>query len=129
MNILGYFAYAALIFMAVTWTVGVRVKLGTSIYTTFGALFYLVSAIIVGVSSINKLHSLWLIPTGFILVQICSMVAIRIQPLLYLIKILSSAFAMIVRLGIPASEIEAAQDADSRAAVERYLSTMNKKDK
>ena len=124
MNILGYIAYAALIFLSVTWTLGVRVKLGTGVHTIFGALFFLASAIFVGVSGVNKLHSLWLIPTGFILSMLSSLLAVHFPPLFHLIKFLSSVFAVIVRIGIPTSKIKAAQDAALSANISETV-TLN----
>jgi len=129
MNALGYIVYAVLIFIAITWTVGVRVKLDAGIHTIFGALFFLTSAIVVGVSGVSKLHSLWLIPSGFILVIISSTFAIHIPPLFYLIRLISSAFVIIVRIGIPASKIKAIQNADTKAMVEKFVSQMNSEDK
>jgi hypothetical protein len=129
MNILGYVGYAVLIFLAATWTLGVRIKLGINMYTIFGALFFLASALIIGISGVNKLHSLWLIPSGYILPQVISKLAIHISPLFHLIKLLSSGFAMIIRIGVPTSKIKAAQDAASRATVESYISRMDKDDK
>ena len=129
MEIIGYIAYAALVVLGVTWTLGVRTELGLNMYTIFGALFFLASAIIVGVSGVSKLHSLWLIPSGFFLPQVFSKIAINISPLFHLIKLLSGGFAAIVRIGVPRNKITAAQDAASRAAVESYFSKINDKDK
>ncbi|MHC4618961.1 MAG: hypothetical protein ACYTEQ_14555, partial [Planctomycetota bacterium] len=72
MRILGYVGYTILIFFAVTWALGVRVKLGAGLFTIMGALFYTVAAILLGVLGINKLHSWWLLPSGFIFVMLCT---------------------------------------------------------
>lgn len=129
MDILGYIGFAVLIFLAVTWTIGVRVKLDAGVHTIAGALFFLVAAIILGVSGANKLHSLWIIPSGFILALLLSLLAVHVRPVFGLFRLLASAFAGIVRVGIPAEKIKAAQDAGLRATIDEWASEMEKKEK
>ena len=123
MQILGYVGYTILIFFAITWTLGVRVKLGAGLFTIMGALFYMVAAILLGVFGISKLHSWWLLPSGFIFVMLCTFILAHRVPLLYsLVKILGSVYGGIVRIGVPSEKIKAAQDADARNTVERVMS-------
>lgn len=122
MQIFGYVGYAILIFFAVTWSLGVRIKLGAGLFTIMGALFYMVAAIVLGVFGINKLHSWWLLPAGFIFVMLCTFILAHRVPLLYsLIKIFGSAYAAIVRIGIPSEKIRNSQRRDAYETV--YKST------
>lgn len=120
MDILGDVGFAALIFLAVTWTIGVRVQLGTGVPAIVGALFFLVAAMILAVSDANKLHSFWIIPSGFVLSILLGYLAVDKPAIFALFRLLASAFAAIVRVGIPVEKIKAAQAADSRAALERW---------
>ncbi|HIJ70913.1 MAG TPA: hypothetical protein HPP87_06070 [Planctomycetes bacterium] len=118
MQILGYVGYTILIFFAITWTLGVRVKLGAGLFTIMGALFYMVSAILLGVFGINKLHSWWLLPSGFIFVMLCTFILAHRVPLLYsLVKIFGSVYAGIVRIGIPSEKIRNEQLRDAYETV------------
>jgi uncharacterized membrane protein len=123
MQILGYIGYAILIFFALIWTLGVRVKLEVGLHTIMGALFYMIAAILLGVFGINKLHSWWILPSGFICVILCTFIlSVRI-PLLYsLVKILGSVYAGIIRVGIPSEKIKAAQYEDAMEIIEREFS-------
>ena len=123
MEILGYVGYAILIFFAVTWALGIRVKLGVGLFTIMGALFYMVAAILLGVLGINKLHSWWILPSGFICVMICTFILFVRIPLLYsLVKILGSVYAGIIQVGIPSEKIKAAQYAEAMENIERVFS-------
>ena len=118
MHIFGYIGYAILIFFAATWTLGVRVKLGAGLFTIMGALFYMVAAILLGVFGINKLHSWWLLPSGFIFVMLCTFILAHRVPLLYsLVKIFGSVYAGIARIGIPSEKIRNAQRRDAYETV------------
>jgi hypothetical protein len=129
MDILGYIGFAVLIFLAVTWTIGVRVKFDAGIPTIAGALFFLAAAIFLGVSGANKLHSLWVVPVGFIFTVLLSLLAVHVPPALSLFKLLASAYASIVRVGIPAAKIKAARDAGLKATIDEWASQMEKKEK
>ncbi len=123
MQIFGYAGYTILIFFAITWTLGVRVKLGSGLFTIMGALFYMVAAILLGLLGINKLHSWWLLPSGFIFVRLCTFILATRVPLLYnLVKILGSVYVGIIRIGIPSDKIKAAQHADAMETIERVFS-------
>ena len=123
MQNLGYVGYTILIFFAITWTLGVRVKLGAGLFTIMGALFYIVAAILLGVLGINKLHSWWILPSGFIFVMVCTFILSARIPLLYnLVKILGSIYAGIIRIGIPSEKIKASHRADTMETIERLLS-------
>lgn len=101
LDFLGYIGYAVLLFLAVTWTIGVRVKLDAGVHTIAGTLFFLLSAISLGISGANKLHSFWIIPVGFVFPLLLSLCAVHIPPVFRLFRFLASAFARIVRVGIP----------------------------
>ena len=121
MEILGYVGFAALILLAATWTIGVRVQLGAGVHTIFGALFFLVAAIVLTVSDADKLHSLWIIPAGFVLAVLLSLLAVHAPPLFAVFRLLVSGFAAIVRVGIPREKIQVALQADLQATKERVL--------
>jgi hypothetical protein len=128
-DIFGYIGFIVLIFLAITWTVGVRVKLDAGVHTIIGALFFLVAAIVLGVSGANKLHSLWIIPAGFILTAYLSLLAVYVPPVFSLFRLLASVFAAIVRVGIPAEKIKAAQDEGLKVTIDKWASQMEKKKK
>ncbi|OGV77139.1 MAG: hypothetical protein A3I83_06050 [Methylotenera sp. RIFCSPLOWO2_02_FULL_45_14] len=120
MEILGYVGFSILIFLAFTWTIGVRVQLAAGVPTIFGALFFLIAAFVLFVSGLNKLHSLWIVLTGFCLIFFINLLSIY-APFVYgIFQLIASVFADIVRVGIPEEKIRAAQDADARAAIERW---------
>lgn len=126
MEILGYVGFAALLFLAVTWTIGVRAKLDAGVGVILGALFFVVSAVILVVSGASKLHSLWVVPTGFLLSAFVGLLAIHFPAAFQLFRYLASTFAIIVRAGIPAERIRTAQDAGLRASVEEWASKHHK---
>jgi len=123
MDILGYLGYALLILIAIYWTICVRLQLGAWTGSIFQALFYVACAILLGVCGINKLHSWWVIPCGAIInVRIIPTLYRYVPAVFYLIELISSAFAAIVRIGIPTSRIRAAQEAAWKDTVERAFS-------
>ena len=126
MNILGYIGFAVLIFLATTWTIGVRVKLEASVFTILGALFFVSSAVFVGVSGVNKLHSWWIVPAGFIfmlfLARVSAILKFRVPIIFHSIRLIASVFANIIRIGVPEEKIKAAQEADAKATLGRFMS-------
>jgi hypothetical protein len=105
-QILGYLGYAILIFFAVVWAVGVRRMLTLVLPTIMGALFYMLAAIFLGVSGVNKWHSWWLLPAGYGVIWLCTMILAAETPVLsWLIRQLGSTYANIIRRGIPAEAI------------------------
>ena len=121
MEILGMVGYAALLILAVIWTTGVRAKLDAGVNTILGALFFVAGAVWLSTSNADKLHSLWLIPAGFLFAVITAFAA-HIPPLFSLLRLIASLYASVVRVGIPAERIRAAQDAGLRASVEEWAS-------
>lgn len=120
MEILGYIGFVALIFLAVTWTIAVRVQLGIGVPSILGALFFLVAAIALTISGANKIHSFWIIPAGFGLTLFVALLSVHVPIVFGLFRLVASAFAVIVRVGIPEEKIKAALEADLRAAVARW---------
>jgi hypothetical protein len=122
MQILGYIGYAILIFFGLTWALGVRVKLGIGLHTIIGALFYMTAAVLLGVLGINKLHSWWLLPSGYIVVILSTFVlSARIPLLSNVLKILGSVYARVIRVGIPSEKIRAAQYEDAIKTIKKVL--------
>jgi len=123
MVILGYVGYAILIFFALTWTLGVRLKLGTGTPTIIGAVFFVASAVVLGVAGANKLHSWWLVPAGILSTFVVTMLlAARVPVITGLVRFVASTFALIVRVGIPAQRIRQAQMRDAAETIERVFS-------
>lgn len=120
MEVLGYIGYAALLYFAVTWTIGVRVKLDAGVPTIFGALFFFVGAVVIPTFGLNTLHSFWVIVAGFLVTVIIAPISVSIPILSAPFRILASIFAGIVRVGIPSTKIQAAQDAGMRLAIEEW---------
>lgn len=126
MEILGYVGYAILCFLAVTWTIGVRVKLDAGVPTIFGALFFLSSAVVLAILGLNKLHSFWIIAAGFAVSALVTPIALNIPIISTPFRILASIFAGIVRVGVPSHKIRAAQDAGVRAAIDEFAERQSK---
>ena len=127
METIGYIGYAALLVLAATWTLGVRVKLNAGVNTILGALFFVVGAVMLGVSGADKLHSLWVIPTGFIFAILMAYVSAYVPLLFDPFRLLASLFARVVRVGIPAHQIREAQEAGLKASVEKWASEREEK--
>lgn len=120
MEILGYIGFAVLILIALLWTIGVRTQFDASAGTIIGTIFLLVSAVVLAVSDISKLHSLWIIPAGFGVALVVSFIGSISSVLLVPFRVLAGIFASIVRIGIPAERIRAGQEAGLRASVEEW---------
>jgi len=122
MEILGYIGFGALVLLAVVWTLGVRVKLDAGIHTIVGALFFVVAAIALGISGNDRLHSLWIIPVGFALPVVVALIGAHAPFLFGPFRLIGSTFAAVVRVGIPAHRIKAAQEAGLRAPIDEFVS-------
>ncbi|MHC4648880.1 MAG: ankyrin repeat domain-containing protein, partial [Planctomycetota bacterium] len=80
------------------------------------------AAILLGVLGINKLHSWWLLPSGFIFVMLCTFTLAHRVPLLYsFVKIFGSVYANIIRIGISPERVRNGQRRDAYDTV--YEST------
>jgi hypothetical protein len=95
MQIIGYISYGLLIFLAFVWTFGVRVNLGAGVHSVLGALFFMASAIVLGVFGLPKIHSLWLLPSGFVFIMwICPLIIAYEIPLIgSILKFFGSVYA------------------------------------
>jgi len=121
MDIVGYIGYAVLVFFAVTWLYGVRTQLGAGAFTILGALYFLLSAIVIPVFNINMLHTLWVIPGGFLFVYIVTMILIHVPIWSFLLRSVAGIFSGIVRLGIPRERIEKEKATSIRNFVDDYF--------
>lgn len=127
MEILGYIGFVILVFLAITWTFGVRKELAAGIPTILGALYFLIALISLIALKADKLHSFWIIPLGFALPYFLTLLSIYL-PILYApLKLIASIFAGIVRLGIPQYKIDRAMEADMIAVMERFKEQHTKK--
>ena len=99
MQILGYIAYAALLFFAVAWTLGVRVKKDTEVSTIIGAMVFLFSAILIPLLQLPWLYSFVFIALGFVTPFIVLLISSAVPPLFQLLRFVAGMFANIVRAG------------------------------
>ena len=96
-------------------------KLGLEIPTILGALFFIISAIVLGMFEIPKIHSLWLLLSGFVFVMLCTFILSAKVPLLSgTLKMVGSLYASIIRIGIPKEKIKLAQHMDNMEAVRNW---------
>lgn len=125
-EILSYVGYALLLFLALTWTLGVRLKLGIAINVIFVAFCYVVACIVLPVFGFPLWHSWWILPSGFVLAWLfIFIVAHEIPVLSHVIKIVSTVFAGLVRIGVPRERIQAAMMAANAQAVEEWSEKQN----
>lgn len=122
MDIVGYIGYAALIVLAAVWTLGVRMKLDAGAHTVLGALFFVIGAVVVGISGADKFHSFWVIPAGFIFAVAMAYLAAHIPLLFGPFRLLASLFANVVRVGIPKHRILAAQETGLKVSIDEWAS-------
>ena len=121
MQIIGYISYGVLIFFAIAWTRGVRTELGLGIPTILGAWFYVIAAIALYILEIPKIHSLWLLPSGFVFVMLCTFILSAKIPLLSgTLKMVGSLYASTIRIGISKEKIKLAQHMDNMEAVRNW---------
>ena len=127
METIGYIGYAVLLALAASWTFGVRVKLDAEVSTILGALFFVMGAFILAVTGPGKLHSLWVIPAGFIFAVLMAYFAAHVPLLFGPFRLLASVFARVVRIGIPSHQILAAQEAGLKTSIEKSASEPEEK--
>jgi len=127
MEIIGYIGFLILVFFAVMWTIGIRLKLDLGVPTIIGALFFMISVIVLGLGGYNKLHSYWLIVVGFALVPLLGFIGGYFRPIFEIFRLISSIYSGIIRIGIPKEKIKAAQDLDLKQQIEEFSSKMEKK--
>ena len=129
METLAYISYWALIALAAIWTLGVRIKLDAGVAVILGALFFLAGAIAIGISGADRLHSLWIIAAGFAFTFVMSYVGAYLPLLFAPFRLLASIFARVVRIGIPADRIKAAQEAGLKAFIDEWAKKVEGKKK
>lgn len=120
MEIFGYIGFAVLILLAVIWTIGVRTQFDAGTGTVIGALFFVASVFVLAISDTSKIHSLWIIPVGFIIPLIVTLIGTVSHALLFPFRFVAGIFANIVRIGIPVEKIRAGQEAGLRATVDEW---------
>lgn len=109
MEILGYIAYGVLVFHALTWAFGVRTKLELGMWSIIGSLFFSLSAIIILLGDIQLIHSLWLIPLGYVIPLIVAYILPRSKLLAEFLMFIGSVYTGIIRIGIDKNKIKQAQ--------------------
>lgn len=127
MDTLGTIGYWLLVVLAAIWTMGVRTKLDAGVHTILGALFLLIGAVVLSVSGADKIHSLWIVPGGMVFAILMAYVGAHLPLLFAPFRILASAFAALVRVGIPAHQIRAAQEAGLKASIDEWASRSQEK--
>ena len=120
MEILGWAGYVLLVFLAIMWAVGVRLKLGAGIPVIITSLFFSLSALIIPIGGISLIHSLWVIPLGYL---VCLVVGYIIPKSRFLAKFfifIGSIYAIIIRIGIDENKIRQALTKDAFDSVENW---------
>ena len=102
---IGYIAYSLLILLALIWTFGVRVKQNAQTGTIISAIYFIISAIFIGISGVNKIHSIWIIPLGYLIPLIVLFTFIHLSSIYNFFKFIANCFSFIVRIGTPPSNI------------------------
>lgn len=100
-TIIGYIGYIILIYFAVTWIIGVRIKYDACYWTIFGSLLFTVAAIILPLLKINFLHTLWIVPSIFLIIRSIPYLFVHDIPVIKnFIKKSASIYANTIRIGI-----------------------------
>jgi hypothetical protein len=111
MDILGLIGYGLLVTLAAIWTLAVRTKLDVGSDLILGALFLLSGAVALTLTDTAKAHALWIIPAGYLFTVLMVFLSAYCVILFLPFRVLASLFVAIVRVGIPAQRIRAAQEA------------------
>ena len=121
MEALGVIGYAILCFFGVVYSVGIRTKLGTGIWTILTALFFVVSAVLILLLDANLIWSWVFLVAGFIVGYLSSFILAWEVPILAgSLHFIGSLYAGILRVGISPEEVEAAQKASALEAIESF---------
>lgn len=120
MEIIGYVGYAILVILAIIWTFGVRTELGAGTHTILGAVYFVMSAVVIAIFELNMLHALWVIPVGFLFSGLIAPILLNVPIVSFLFRFVAGVFAGIVRIGIPRQKVEEAQAASIRASINEY---------
>ena len=124
MEILGYIAYIILVVLALIWAFGVRTHLGIMIHTIIGSLILTLGVIIIPISKIALIHSLWFILLGYLSPLAIANLLGKLDKSKFIAKffiLIGSIYANIVRIGISEEKIKAAQIQYVKAAIEKIL--------
>lgn len=127
MAILGYISYVILVLLAITWALGVRLRLGLGVHSIIGPLFFTLSAIIIPISGIPFIHSLWLILLGYLIPLLVAYILPKSSFLSIPIIFFSSTYAGIIRIGIDKNKIRQAQTIAASEATENWTENQNQK--
>ena len=121
-TILGYIAYAVLLFFTITWIVGVRTKLDAANWTIFGSLLFLLSAILIPLLKINFLHCLWIIPAIFLTTRIIPYLYTYNVPILkHIVTLFSTLHANLIRIGINKEEIRREIEKSNKDIIDNWI--------
>ncbi len=121
LTILGYIGYFLLLFFAITWGIGVRKKYDASNWTIFGALLFLISAIVFPFTNLNLLHSFWIIIIIYLITIIIPYIySYNIPILKSFITLCASIYANLIRIGIPKAIIKERAGKSTRAFVKEW---------
>lgn len=101
LTFIGYLGYTILIFFAVTGIIYIRTKYDAGFWIIFSSLLFIIAAIILPLLKINFLHSLWIVPSIFIITLIIPYIfAYDIPVLKHFIKTAGNIYAGIIRIGL-----------------------------
>ncbi len=118
MGILGWVGYVLLVYLAIMWAAGVRLKLGVGVPAIITSLFFSSSALIILISGKPLIHSLWIIPLGYLVPFVVAWIFPKYSFLAKVLIFFGSIYAGIIRIGIDKNKIRQAQMKDAMDAVE-----------
>lgn len=106
-QILGYILYFILLFITVTWMLGVRFKADVVYPTVLGSIYFLILTVIVPLVGVNFLNLLWLIPiVYFMTLGNIYLWAYKIPIVTTILSIICDLYTAILRIGMDPAEIK-----------------------
>jgi hypothetical protein len=111
MNILGMIVYGLLVVIAVSWAWGVRVHPNYTFGTGLSSLLLVIFAILIPALKMNRLHALWMIPTGISFGVLLTMAIFPCMTvpgfpqLLQALRRIGFAYMSLLRLGVKRNEV------------------------
>lgn len=118
METLGFIAYIILLIIALGWIIGVRIKLGLINSTILGSLFFTASAIVLPLIKASLIHSLWIIPAGFLVSIVSAYIMPHSKLFTKVVNLLVNTYAGIIRIGIDKEKIKESQKKSIFNAIE-----------
>ncbi len=121
LTIIGSTGLLLLIFMVITWNLGVRMKLDCGFGVINSAIFFLFSLISIFLFNVNHLYSWLFILGGFIVSTISYYIySLGIPIISSLIKFIPSLWATLLRIGISKEKIKNVQQQSNASLIKEW---------